>query len=221
MTKRSAVVAVKYPQEAKAHPTPAHGQAHGHAHESPPVMLAPLVILAVLSIVGGWIGVPKFLGGSAHFEHFLAPVMEAGAPQVAASEAAEPSEWLLTIIATSAGLLGFLLAWYMYHLRVGLADRIQQRVRGLYDTLAHKYYIDEIYDAVFVQPILALSTAVLWRGVDVNTIDGAVNGSAAGARSVGDVLRRMQSGNLRSYAGWIAAGAAAIVVYMVWSGVGR
>ena len=214
-------VTVQYPQ-AKA---PArHDEAHahtGHAHESPPVMLAPLVILAVLSVVGGYIGVPAFLGGSNHFEHFLAPVMESGAMAASAAPEAAASEWMLTFAATGAGLLGFLMAWYVYHLRVGVAERIRQRLQGLYSTLEHKYYVDEIYDATFVQPLLALSTVLLWRGVDVNTIDGAVNGSADGTRAVSDVLRRMQSGNLRSYAGWIAAGAAAVVIYMVWTGVAR
>jgi NADH-quinone oxidoreductase subunit L len=204
-------------REEHAHP--------GQAHESPRIMLVPLVALAVLSVVGGWIGIPEVMGGRNHFERFLAPVFESyatGASESATALGQPPGpswELLLTLAATTAGLAGFLLAWQLYWRRPGSAERIKERVRGLYDLLEHKYYVDELYDAAIVQPIIAFSTQVLWRGVDVRTIDAAVNESATGARGVSDFLRRMQSGNIRSYAGWVAAGAAAVAIYMVWVGV--
>ncbi len=217
-----------------------HGDEHAHApHESPPIMLAPLVLLAVLSIAGGWIGIPAVMGGGNHFEKFLAPVMETnspgeqqgGAPPRSAiaerqprpasnpAEPTGPSELALSLAATGAAALGFLLAWYVYHLRVGLAERLKQRLHGLYVVLEHKYYVDELYSYTIVQPLVTLSRTVLWRGIDANTIDAAVNDSAAGARRLSDGVRQMQSGNIRSYAAWVAAGAAAVIVYMVWVGV--
>jgi len=218
---------------------------HGHAHESPPVMLAPLVVLAVLSVVGGWIGIPAVMGGGNHFEKWLAPVVEshqpnegteAGAPasQARAEETAKqprpasnpaeptgPSELMLSLAATFAALFGFLGAWWVYFKNVGMADRLQARFRALYDVLEHKYWVDEIYNGLIVQPLIAMSTVLFWRGVDTDTIDASLNGSARGARGLSDIFRRMQSGNIRSYAGWIAAGAAAVVIYMAWAGGGR
>jgi len=82
----------------------------------------------------------------------------------------------------------------------------------------HKYYVDEFYDAAVVKPLIEGSTRILWRGIDAGTIDGAINNSAEGAQGVSDALRRMQSGNIRSYAGWVAFGAGVILAYMVWMG---
>ncbi|HZU23455.1 MAG TPA: NADH-quinone oxidoreductase subunit L [Terriglobales bacterium] len=201
-----------------------HGHGHDGVHESPPIMLVPLVILAILSLVGGWVGIPAVLGGGNHFEKFLAPVFEAYATagETAPASPAEPSgpsEMSLSLAATGAALVGFLLAWWMYHRRPELHVRARQRLGELYRVLDHKYWIDEIYGAVFVRPLIGLSRAVLWRGVDAGVIDGTVNGSATAARELSDSVRHMQSGNIRSYAGWVAAGAACVLVYMIWLGM--
>ncbi len=90
---------------------------------------------------------------------------------------------------------------------------------SIYTGVLNKYYVDEIYAAVFIKPLIAGSSKVLWQGVDQNVIDATLNNSAAGAREVSDSVRQMQSGNLRSYAGWIAIGAAAVIGYMVWMGL--
>jgi NADH-quinone oxidoreductase subunit L len=90
---------------------------------------------------------------------------------------------------------------------------------GLYQAVVHKYYIDEIYATLFVKPLVDGSTHILWHGVDQGVIDAAVNDAADGARHVSDAARHMQSGNLRSYAGWIAAGGAVVIAYMIWMGV--
>jgi NADH-quinone oxidoreductase subunit L len=226
----------------------AHGtasQSHGHAddeshghggvHESPWVMMAPLVILAVLSFVGGWVGVPQFMGGHNEVEHFLAPVMES--PAIAGEKSAtevrvlDPSsrpeqkptneEWLLAITSVAAALIGLFFAYLLYYKRPELPDRITAKMHGIYTMVLHKYYIDEGYGAIFVKPLLALSTVVLWRGVDQGVIDGLVNGAGSASQGVGGELRRMQSGNIRSYAAWVAIGAAAILGYMVWLAVSR
>jgi NADH-quinone oxidoreductase subunit L len=80
----------------------------------------------------------------------------------------------------------------------------------------HKYYVDEGYGALFVKPLLALSTVVFWRGIDQGVIDGMVNGAGEASKDIGGQLRRMQSGNIRSYAAWVAVGGAVVIVYMVW-----
>jgi NADH-quinone oxidoreductase subunit L len=194
-----------------------HGHDHGHGpHESPAVMLVPLFILALLSFVGGWIGI----GG--RFEHFLAPVFEAGrvvAEQPAPEAASSSLEYLLMAISVSAAVLGLLLAWALYFRRPQLPARIAAGLGRLYTAVSNKYYIDELYALLFVKPLIDGSTTILWHGIDQGGIDAAVNDSADAARHVSDNLRHMQSGNLRSYAGWVAAGGAAVIAYMVWMGV--
>ncbi|MFL6313084.1 MAG: NADH-quinone oxidoreductase subunit L [Terriglobales bacterium] len=216
----------------------ADDQSHGHGgvHESPWVMLAPLVILAVLSFVGGWVGVPQFIGGHNEIEHFLSPVMQSG-PSVAgeavsdkdattshAGEATpENTKEELFLAGTSivAALIGLFFAYLFYYKNPELPERITSKMHGIYMMVLHKYYVDEGYGAIFVKPLLALSTTVLWRGVDQGVIDGLVNGAGTASRGVGNELRQMQSGNIRSYAAWVAIGGAAIVAYMVWLGVTR
>jgi NADH-quinone oxidoreductase subunit L len=213
-----------------------HSHGHGGVHESPWVMLAPLVILAVLSFVGGWVGVPQFMRGHNEIEHFLAPVMQSG-PSVAGeavsdkdattSHAGEATpentgeEWLLAGTSVAAALIGLFFAYLFYYKSPELPERITSKMHGIYMMVLHKYYVDEGYGAIFVKPLLALSTVVLWRGVDQGVIDGLVNGAGTASRGVGNELRQMQSGNIRSYAAWVAVGGAAIVAYMIWLGVNR
>jgi NADH-quinone oxidoreductase subunit L len=213
-----------------------HSHGHGGVHESPWVMLAPLVILAVLSFVGGWVGVPQFMRGHNEIEHFLSPVMQSG-PSVAGeavsdkdattSHAGEATpentgeEWLLAGTSVAAALIGLFFAYLFYYKSPELPERITSKMHGIYMMVLHKYYVDEGYGAIFVKPLLALSTVVLWRGVDQGVIDGLVNGAGTASRGVGNELRQMQSGNIRSYAAWVAIGGAAIVAYMIWLGVTR
>jgi len=197
----------------------AHGHdAHGLPHESPAVMLVPLIILAVLSLVGGLVGIGD------RFEHFLAPVFEQSVPLSAAAEASSAiaetggrgTEWLLMGISVTLAFLGWYLAYLLYSKKPELPQKIAGALGGFYNAVVHKYYIDELYAAVFIKPLIDGSTRILWHGVDQGIIDAVVNESAEGARHVSDEVRHMQSGNLRSYAGWIAAGAAAVIAYMIW-----
>jgi NADH-quinone oxidoreductase subunit L len=193
---------------------------HGHeVHESPWIMLAPLVILAVLAVVGGYVGVPHALGGENHFERFLAPVVPAAAEHEGAAAAAEmETERMLTAASVGAAALGLFFAWLLYHKRRDLPEKIAAAFGGIYTAVANKYYVDEGYNAVLVQPVIEGSTRLLWRGVDAGLIDGTVNHAAGDARKVSDTLRRMQSGSVRSYAGWVAAGAAVVLAYLIWVG---
>jgi NADH-quinone oxidoreductase subunit L len=202
-----------------------HGH-HGTPHESPWFMLAPLVILAILSFVGGWVGIGN------RFEHFLDPViMKVSAEQQAlpsaeaaaapASEAAGENKTMENTLMGVSVLIGFAglgLAWLMYVKKPELPEKIAESFSGLYKLVLNKYWIDELYAAVIIGPLVALSRSVLWQGVDQKLIDGTVNNSAVAACDVSSVVRRQQSGLIRSYAGWVAAAAAAVVAYMVWMG---
>jgi NADH-quinone oxidoreductase subunit L len=213
----------------------AHG--HGGIHESPKVMVIPLAILAVLSIVGGYVGVPGSLGGNNRFDQFLGPVFHGSAPAAAehtavgekgaseqTTEGSEPkteasTELLFTAISVLAAFLGLGLAWLFYYKRRDLPGKVADSLGTFYQAVVHKYYIDELYGAVFVKPLVDGSTRILWQGVDRNIIDAAVNDAGDVARHASDQVRHMQSGNIRSYAGWIAAGAAGVIALMVWMGV--
>src|SRR5262249_17167151 len=129
------------------------------------------------------------------------------------------TEWILTGISVAAGTLGLFFAWLFYYKKPELPDQIAAKMHGLYTMVLHKYYIDEAYGAIFVKPLLALSTVVFWRGVDQSVIDGLVSGAGSASKGIGNELRRMQSGNIRSYAAWVAAGGAAVVAFMIWLGV--
>jgi NADH-quinone oxidoreductase subunit L len=215
-----------------------HGHGHGGIHESPAIMLVPLVILAILSLGGGWIGIPGSLGGGNHFDKFLGPVFRTSTPAINSEhaqpgEAAPPeqqtegtepqtghgTELMFTGISVAAGLLGLFLAWVLYGRPTDLPDRIAASIHGLYSAVVNKYWIDELYASIFVKPLIAISGVIFWRGIDQGIIDATLNGSASGARELSDELRHMQSGNVRSYAGWVAIGAFAVIVYMVWVGL--
>ncbi len=199
-----------------------HG--HGGIHESPKVMLIPLVILAVLSVVGGWVGIHN------NFEKFLSPVFHAGVTAYSPGETAEETqtteprqgeggrETLLMGISIAAALGGLYFAWLLYYKRPQLPQQIAKTLGSLYYAVLNKYYVDELYAALFVKPLVDGSTKVLWHGIDRDVIDATLDNSADGAREVSDAVRHMQSGNIRSYAGWVAAGAAAVIAYMVWMG---
>jgi NADH-quinone oxidoreductase subunit L len=218
----------------------AHGHStHGHAgiHESPKVMVVPLVILAVLSVIGGYVGVPGSLGGSNHFDKFLGPVFRTTLPSGSQStaigeratsekenEGTEPkgaasTELMFTGISVIAAFLGFGFAWLLYYHSPDLPDRIAASLYGGYEMLVHKYYVDELYGALFVKPLIDGSTRILWQDMDRKVIDAAVNDAGYGAEHVSDQVRHMQSGNIRSYAGWVAAGGAVVIAFMIWMGV--
>jgi NADH-quinone oxidoreductase subunit L len=187
---------------------------HGEPHESPLVMLVPLMILAVLSAVGGLVGIHN------GFEHFLEPVFGSEFPK-AITEGSGNTEWLLMGISVLFSLTGLILAYVLYVSKPYLPEKIAASLGTFYNAVLNKYYVDEIYAKVFVKPLVDASTSILWQGVDRRVIDDTVNNAADGAQRVSDEVRHMQSGNVRSYAGWIASGAAVVIAYMIWQGLGQ
>jgi len=191
-----------------------HGDGHGHAHgphESPAVMTVPLMILGLLALIGGYIGIGD------RFEHFLDPVFATGVPALPAHPIAG-GEMTVSLISVGVALLGLLLAWVFYIKSPALPEKLAASLSGLYELVFNKYWIDELYGAVITRPLAAFSRVVLWRGVDAGLIDGTVNGVGYVAREAGDGLRRQASGNIRSYASWVALGAVAVLLYMYWGG---
>ena len=196
-----------------------------HVHESPVNMTVPLMILAFLSIFGGWFAAPKLVGGVDHFTKFLDPVFSSYAlpgaevaAEVPAEAAATPATELLhalTGVPVIVGILGLLLAWWFYIKNPETPKRLAQKARGLHALLLNKYYVDEIYAALIVRPLLWLSTNVFWHAVDEGVIDAAVNGTASVARASGGQVRKLQSGNARSYAAWIIIGAVGFTVLLL------
>jgi NADH-quinone oxidoreductase subunit L len=172
----------------------------GHPHESSPVMLIPLAILALLSIGGGFLfRIPAFLGS-------VFPPREI------------PEDSLLMAISTLAGVTGIAVAWLMYIAKPGMADALVGSMKGLYTLVYNKYFVDEIYGAAVVKPVVNGSREVLWKGVDVGVIDGAANGVGARARNIGGVLRLLQSGDIRSYATWVLLGSVIVIVAVELAG---
>jgi NADH-quinone oxidoreductase subunit L len=208
----------------------AHGD-HGHhaPHESPWLMLGPLVLLGVLSVIGGWVGIGN------RFEHFLSPVIQKVSVEQNAAQSGEAVttpigegegaageskglENMLMAVSVIVAFSGLGLAWLLYVRRPELPAKIAAGFGGLYKLVLNKYWIDELYSAVLIGPLVAFSRVVLWQTVDQKAIDGTVNESAVAARDVSQIVRQQQSGLIRSYAAWVAAGAAAVVAYMVWMG---
>jgi NADH-quinone oxidoreductase subunit L len=168
------------------------GHHEDHIHESPLSMTGPLMILAFLSIAGGFLfKLPTFL------EPILGP------------ESAE--DMTLVAISSAAGLIGIGIAYWMYVVSPGIPDAIVGRFHGLYTLILNKYYVDEVYDATVVEPVIGGSSTVLWRGVDVGVIDGAVNGVGTQSRGMGMILRMLQSGSIRNYATWVVFGSVLLV----------
>jgi NADH-quinone oxidoreductase subunit L len=208
------------PQQPDVESPEAHRRVH--LHDAPLSMAVPLVVLAVGSIVAGYVGVPEVLHGANRFEHFLAPSFEAPAFGDAASARAaiDPAngslELVLMVVASMLALAGLALAAEIYLKRPGTAELVAARFPGLYRFLLNNGYVDEIYDEAIVHPVKALAEGPLWRGLDVTVIDGAVNGIGTIVVETGGAIRKVQTGSMRAYAVSILIGVVTIIGYYVW-----
>jgi NADH-quinone oxidoreductase subunit L len=233
------------------HADDAHGHgSHGHGapHEAPPSMAIPLIVLAIGSVVAGYVGIPHALGGHNAIEGFLEPAFEvhqtAGAAEPVAEAppiqpGAEPgpvalagqggaghapvavpgdiaTERMLMAISTGIALAGIGIAMFFWLRRPAAAAALERQFSGVHRLLQNKYYLDEIYDAIVVQPIKQLSPGALWKGVDAGLIDGSVNGVGAGVQGLSTSLRRLQTGSVRMYAAALFFGAVLILAWYLW-----
>jgi NADH-quinone oxidoreductase subunit L len=211
-----------------------------HIHESPRIMTLPLVVLAILSIAGGWIGIPHALKGVNRFNQFLstaikvshetaehasskAQVLLASNEPLAgvvthgvesAHGAVDPMEYVLMVASVAIALVGLAVAYLFYVKKPALRERLVASWRAPYQIILDKYYVDEIYQFLFVDSLKALGKG-MWRGVDTFLIDGAVNGVAYTVRILSNLVRRIQNGLVQTYALSMVVGGLVIMGYYV------
>jgi NADH-quinone oxidoreductase subunit L len=194
-----------------------------HVHESPYSMTIPLLVLGLLSLIGGYIGIPAFMGkilgiyDSNMFEEFLSSsILLDGIKRV---EHPLFGQWALVGFSTAAALLGIGLAIYMYLIKPYSSDKLVKTpvISTVYSCSYRRWFVDELYNIVFVRTFIFLSRDILWANLDVTIIDGAVNGVASVARRMANILRTAQAGILRFYAALMALGAVAILIYIILS----
>jgi NADH-quinone oxidoreductase subunit L len=191
-----------------------HGESrvdpHVHPHESPPLMSIPLMALALLSVVGGFVGFPIIEGANV-FRNFLSPAIT---PLV--HEAHYPAWFEITMMAFSMAVAGagIFVAYKMYIKQPELPEKVTQKIPVIYDLIFHKYYVDEVYDATVVEPIKNGSD-FLWHGVDDKVVDGAVNGSATTIGWLSSHLRKLETGFVQNYALAILIGVVLITGYLI------
>ncbi|MFL6465926.1 MAG: NADH-quinone oxidoreductase subunit L [Bryobacteraceae bacterium] len=175
---------------------------HHHPHESPLVMTGPLMVLAILSLFGGFINIPGWLS-------YAYPL-------------AEHENATAMVISATFGILGILIAFFLYVARPALAESLKNSAGPLYTLIANKYYVDELYSAAVVRPLKVISRLILWHGVDEALIDiSLVNGLARIVRGWGSLLRQIQSGSIRNYATWILAGSLLVIFVLGLAGGSR
>jgi NADH-quinone oxidoreductase subunit L len=187
-----------------------------HLHESPPVMTGPLIVLGILSVIGGLFNLPAFVGAEALLERWLEPVIAPAHPFYALEMPHGRIEFFLVGAAVAVGLLGL---WAGYRATMGrkiVPASESPDDTGLARVLNRKYYVDEIYDRLIVRPLVWMSRAVLWRGVDQGLVDGAaVNGTARLSRGLGWLGSRLQTGQVGVYVVLFMVGALWILHAMV------
>jgi NADH-quinone oxidoreductase subunit L len=200
-----------------------HGRFRGtaeqehHLHESPRSMTVPLVILAVLSVVGGWIGVPAVLGEpvgvSNGFEHWMEPLFPAHHAGEAAHGTEHPPVLMLMFFAVAVGAAGIGAAVFIYRAGSNLAARFARGAGPVYSLIANRYWVDELYEATVLRAYYA--GCDLFNGFDRIVVDGAVNASATVAQGTSQIVRLFQNGFVRSYALLFLIGSAALLWYLV------
>jgi NADH-quinone oxidoreductase subunit L len=191
-----------------------HEVAH-HIHESPGIMTVPLIVLAILSTIGGFIGFPIVEGWN-QFSDFLSPVF-AIPPKVAeAGHHSAGFEIGMMVVSIVIAVLGILSAYRMYIKKPDLPDQLAERYKTPYQMIANKYWVDEIYDFALIGPLVRFSV-FLWRIFDDILVDGTVNGVAAVVRGGSEAFKRLQTGNVQSYALSILVGVVLIIGYFIFN----
>ncbi|OGP90608.1 MAG: NADH-quinone oxidoreductase subunit L [Deltaproteobacteria bacterium RBG_16_48_10] len=206
-------------------------QVRHHIHESPKIMTVPLTVLAVASLIGGYVGVPHVLGGANHVHEFLAPVLGGGAQPgkahagitllsqawASGGEAGGHSaalEFMMMAVSVVIALIGIGIAYLFYVKNPALPKKLAENLRGLYKLVFNKYYIDELYEALFVDSLKGLGTG-LWKGFDDFIIDGTINGIAYLIGWISGVVRRIQTGLVQNYAFSMIIGGVILVAYYI------
>jgi NADH-quinone oxidoreductase subunit L len=191
-------------------------EAGKHPHEAPASMTIPLMVLALLSLVGGFLGVPASLGGGNAIEHWLDPIFERANDRLAAGgHGSAVLEYGLMILSVAVALAGIFLAraWYLKGRKT--PDRLAEAAPAGYALLLNKYYVDELYDRAVVTPLVSGSEKLLWKIVDVAMIDWLVNAVARGVAAVSRTLRLAQTGVAHNYMLVFLTGVVAIIGWLL------
>jgi NADH-quinone oxidoreductase subunit L len=191
-------------------------EAEHHLHESPPSMIVPLVVLAVLSAVGGFVGLPMQEGGHL-LARWLQPVFAVGPEAVHEARLPAAVEWALIAVSVLVAVAGIAAALRVYLIQPEIATRLRERFSGLYRVLLEKYRVDELYDALFVRPLYALAKR-LWTVWDVRVVDGTVNGVAYSFEGASALLGLLQTGFVGTYALFFTLGVAALFLHFLRHG---
>ncbi len=191
-----------------------------HPHESPKVMTIPLIILGVLSVIGGFVGIPTLFSGpnGNAFENWLEPVFENADARITVFGTHSQFEQILLMVVTVIGAAASI--WYAWHLYIKNTDKpaeYAKKFKGIYNLLFNKYFVDEAYDKVVVTPIVKGSESVLWKITDAKLIDGLVNGTASVIGYVSSKIRKIQSGVAQSYAIIMMLGIVAALFWLILS----
>ncbi len=192
-----------------------HEQEH-HLHESPAAMTIPLVILAILSAVGGFIGVPEALGGTHQLAEFMSPLFDA-ARQVnpeafAATALSHSEEFVLMGVSVIVALIAAVVAYVMYISKSAVPAPESEARTGVENVVYHKYYIDELYDTVFVKPMKSLSGILSSFGEFF--IDLFVEGTGKLVKGLSNLGRQTQTGSIGYYVFAMVVG---IMVVLFWN----
>jgi NADH-quinone oxidoreductase subunit L len=191
---------------------------HLHPHESPSVMTTPLLILAVLSVIGGYIGIPVVFSGEGgnKFENWLHPIFKAAENRLSFyGTHSHFEEILLMVISVILALSSMYFAYFVYTKRKSIADKISSSVPAIYNLLLDKYRIDEFYEFIVVNPIQKFSEKVLWKFTDNKIIDGIINGSAALIDSTSSLVKKLQTGLTQFYAILMLIGISAVLFWII------
>lgn len=186
-----------------------HEQEH-HLHESPKSMTIPLIVLAILSVIGGWIGIPEVLGGHHFLEEFLDPVFEDSSIRMI-HHLPETTEYLLMAIAVGVMLVSLYYAYTIYVKNKTIPADEEEELNPIHQLVYKKYWVDEIYETLITKPLNAISE-VLYKLVDNQIIDGIVNGAGSLIRWKSQVLRLAQTGNIGFYVFVMIAGIVLILL---------
>jgi NADH-quinone oxidoreductase subunit L len=186
-----------------------HDQEH-HLHESPTVMTAPLIVLAVLSVVGGFMGVPEALGGNHWLSHYLSPLLSFPA-KLSTEEASHATEYMLMAIMIAATVLVMFLVYRSVVVKKQLPEA-DESLSPMQRVLSNKYYVDEFYEAAVVSPLRKLGS-FFNRIIENRIIDGAIRSISTGLQSAGNGTQKLQTGNVGFYVFAMVAGIIAILVY--------
>ena len=181
-----------------------------HIHESPAAMTTPLLVLAALSIAGGWIGLPEHLMWGNRLNAFLAPSVGEFMPIM------HGNALMLTGASLGLAIVGIILAWYFYLVAPGMPYLIAYQLQSFYNVLFNKYYVDELYNTIVTRPLFWVSTFVLGRVIDSFIIDGLVDGAGLTVETGGQLSRRLETGNVQQYAFVYVLGVLAIVAYYLY-----